>query len=1028
MIMAIRWSRVLLLLLTCVLAPANAQNAAESTDGTIEEIVVTGSRIPRDEFSSPSPIQVLDVDSARQIGIMSISEMLQRSPVANGTQIDASLNTNAGNANATEGPSAGGVGSSNISLRGLAPERTLILVNGRRMGSVGVRGAPAQPDISLIPFDMVDRVEVLTGGVSAIYGADAVAGVVNVWLRDEFDGFELSLNTEQPADKGGAVNQVSMIAGTTSEQVSIMFAAEYYDRERIITGDRDYAHCYRFAFLLESGERREDCANGFLDNMVMTEDFDDTLFYTPDGTSDSGVPNFATWQVAVPDPTVIDPAYANLGPINYIFFDRYNDQDERRASDLVGEQERISVVTTGKVSVDWWSNEEVFFETYYLNSKVFSIATTEQIFPGIPGQVPQEDVNGNIIVDASGAPVLVPNPMNPFGTLVFPVVTLESVPQTRDVEREQFRFVAGLNGDFGNSSWSYEGFYSYDRGIGFQAQPILFENHLILSTQTVRLDANGDVVCGINSAASGFDTPNPCVPLNMFADDIYIGGASGEGVFSDAEYNYLVGNRTNRTVVEQTMFGAFATGELFEIGGERVIAAALGGEYRIDEIDSQNDISGVMGLNAAENPLQEGSTTGDRDIFEVFAEINVPLLENLEIDAALRYTDEENFGSADTWRARIAYKPTDYLTISGSAGTSYRAPNLREQFLAGQGGGASSQLDPCRAREIGNAIAQVGPQDPDVQLLIGNCVAAGVPFVDSDGDGYLDQGGLGIGGTTINTRAGGNATALPETSDSYTATILFRQPWTERFDFEVALSYWSIEIENTLEEFDAGAIISECYTNIDFPNGTSPFCSRHTRFDGDDGSSGQINFIDVSFINFGLQTAKGFDLNTRLAYTFENWGLDLSWMTATTKQLELETEILSPEDRDDDVGEIGTPELKFNSTLSLRLNDWEFMMQNRYIDAGKGDTEFEYEPIFYLSSPTMAIPITFVGSVWYTDMSLTYGSDSWSVSAGVNNLFDENPPIVRSVGGQGSNRNGAVTSSGYDLIGRSYFASLQFGF
>jgi iron complex outermembrane receptor protein len=152
------------------------------------------------------------------------------------------------------------------------------------------------------------------------------------------------------------------------------------------------------------------------------------------------------------------------------------------------------------------------------------------------------------------------------------------------------------------------------------------------------------------------------------------------------------------------------------------------------------------------------------------------------------------------------------------------------------------------------------------------------------------------------------------------------------------------------------------------------------------------------------------------------------WETATTKQLELETQILSPEDRDDDVGEIGTPELKFNSTLSLRLNDWEFMMQNRYIDAGKGDTEFEYEPIFYLSSPTMAIPITFVDSVWYTDMSLTYGSDSWSVTAGVNNLFDQDPPIVRSFGGQGSNRNGAVTSSGYDLVGRSYFASLQFGF
>jgi iron complex outermembrane receptor protein len=223
---------------------ANAQDL-ESLDDEIQEIIVTGSRIPRDTFSSPSPIQRLEVDTARQIGVSSIAELLYRAPIANGAQIDASLNTGATTSNATEEPPPGGVGSSSISLRGLAPERTLVLVNSRRLGSVGVRGAPAQPDIAMIPFDMIEQVDVLTGGVSAVYGADAVAGVVNVILRNQFDGVELRMSAEQPVDRGGETRQLSLMFGASGDRTSMMFGAEYYDRERIRAVDRDFTTCLR---------------------------------------------------------------------------------------------------------------------------------------------------------------------------------------------------------------------------------------------------------------------------------------------------------------------------------------------------------------------------------------------------------------------------------------------------------------------------------------------------------------------------------------------------------------------------------------------------------------------------------------------------------------------------------------------------------------------------------------------------------------------------------------------------------------
>ena len=1002
---------------------AQGNAAADDDEDALQEIVVTGTRIHHDEYNSPSPIQRLDVDAGRQIGVTSIAELLFRSPVTNGAQIDQSLNTNALTFNATEESPPGGVGSANISLRGLGPERTLVLMNGRRLGSVGVRGAPAQPDISLIPFALVQRVEVLTEGVSAVYGADAVAGVVNVILRDDFEGLEVMASSSFPGDTGGEVGQISFLSGIKSDRGSFQFAAEIYDRKRVVTRDREWARCLRDIVQIEDGGIESVCASPFPDNLGITPL--GPVFFT-EGQSDIGVPNWSTFNALPPPdhPLVEDPA----SPARLSYIDLYNDQDERRASDLVGEIERFSLVTTGKLSVDWWANEEVYFEAFYLNSQVFSKATTEQIFPLVPGQIGQEDANGNIIVDATGAPILVDNPLNPIPADFFvPIITVDSVPQNRDVERQQSRFVLGMRGDIGDSTWGWDAFVSYDRGVGFQAQPILFEPHFLLSVHNTRIDADGDVTCdfrGVNSAPGlNIITPEPCVPLDFTNPNLYIGGPTGEGAFTDAEAAYLVGNRTNRTVVEQTMINAYATGDLFDIGGDRTVAAAFGLEYRLDEIGSQNGIVGVQGLNTAESPLQEGSTFGDRDIFEAFAEANFPLLDSLDFDTALRYTDEENFGSQTTWRARFAWRPVDYLTLSGSAGTSFRAPNLREQFLAGQGGGVAGTIDPCAAQSIAQRVLANGDMEPRTVNVTNNCALAGVQMIDQDGNGFLDTS-LMSSSVTIPTSAGGNANLLAETSESYTATVQFLQPWTDRFDLDFAISYWNIVIENTVEESDADLVVSNCYSDIDFPNLSSPFCSLHTRPANPNGFNGSINFIDVSFINIGEQTASGIDFNTRFSYSFEGPGIDLLWSTASTLYLEQEIQTFSIEDRDDNLGEIGTPEWRFTSTLSTSYRDWEFLMQNRYTGDGEQDNIQEYEERNF--SPLFSRRVAWVGSVWYTDISLTYGKQAYSVTAGISNLLDEEPPLIAIF--SGPQRNNAVTSSGYDLFGRTFFLTGKIGF
>ena len=640
-----------------VTTPVLAQDVAVGDEGEVEEITVTGSRIKRDTFSTTTPIQVLSTEQAERIGINSISELLQKATAASGEQIDAGLNTNAGQTNASEAPPDGGVGSSCINLRGLGCERTLVLVNGKRLGVSGIRGAPPQPDINMLPIGMVEGVDLLTGGLSTVYGADAVAGVVNVRLKRDFEGINVTVNSEIPNEEGGEIYQASMVAGVGNDLGNVTFGIEYSRQERVRTGDRSFSRCLRRGTSGISqamdGTRVLNCRSDFPDNWISSgysagtgDPFADGVLtmdpgwsqpnsldtflwiYTQDGGTNFGVPGFATFEYLPPTNSSTLETFPTAG--RPFFLDRFrytdtalaNDQYDRLQADLWRPYERFSLVMNGHMDLDWGNNEELYFEGYYFNRQNDIIAATEQVFPTILGSIPLVDSTNTPILDANGAVQLVDNPMNPFPFDVSPILTLDDVPQTFDTELQQIRIVTGLTGNFpGSDNWEYDVSASYDRGTGFVSQPIFLENHLFFATQNVGAVADpvtglptGEVVCSprVISSINGFLTQPTCVPADLLNPSVTGDGVTSSGRFAtQAERDYLVQNRTNRTVTDTFSLQGYVFGDLFDIPTGGTVGTAFGVEFRDDQIRSQNSAVGVLGLNAAETRCRKARPLAD---------------------------------------------------------------------------------------------------------------------------------------------------------------------------------------------------------------------------------------------------------------------------------------------------------------------------------------------------------------------------------------------------------------------------------
>jgi iron complex outermembrane receptor protein len=1090
-------------------------------------ITVTGSRIVRDTYSSISPLQVLSTENQQSIGAFDPAQILQRSEAAAGQQIDATFQGFV----LDNGP-----GSQTLNLRGLGADRTLLLVNGRRLSPAGVEGAPTVPSINLIPSTLVDRYDLLLDGASSVYGADAVAGVGNVILRKDFDGLELQANGNINPQGSGDDYVVSAAWGFNTDRAFFGIGAEYAHRDRVRLADRDFLDgCNTHYEVDQDGNIR---TIGLVDN-AQVRARTPGVSVAESACKVSGISG-RIFQPFSRFGSVYFPANGNIAnfpldprtgrPFNFgdstnalgqdldVNGDGIRDVDfqnvnvngapEELDRTLISEQDTINVFTYGEYTFPGEANITPFFEAAYTRAEISNPrAGNPQIFPSVPADNQFNPCNfvGNpdgvdcraidnafqgILPGQPNEGVLAPLSSN-FLLPTVPIAAIDGDRNNFDVTQEQYRGVLGVRGDlpFIGSTWTFEASGVYSRSEGRSSRRGIREDRLALALgldPTGDYDGDGIVDNNGNGVADDYDQgidvfsgdplfigecngaglANPdlaapdlnaesCVPVNLFAPSV-LTGAIGNFA-SQAEADYLFGQRTFDTTYEQIILNGFVTGDLFELPAGPV-GVVLGGEWREDSINSQPDLVASDGLFFGF--FSDGGATGSRWIREAFGEIDIPLLagetlaEELTINLSGRFTDDEFFGSTGTYSIKGGWRPVAPLLFKFSYGTSFRAPNLRELFLDNQSG-FNNVFDPCAVPDVA-FIPQQGGYQPDLDTrdpqTLDNCRREG-----------RDPTRVGIDAEGINTFAtpsvevtsGGTFDLDPETSRSITTGFAFEESWASGFDFSFNFNYFDIKLKDSIIEPSAQFIVNDCFTRED--NTRSPFCDR---IGVDPSTTGRRLISDVfqGFLNLDQESVRGIDLNTTFGYPVmvggETFDLTLNFIAShLIERSTLFTDDQGNIDEEDFAGEFGFPSWTGRATFNVRWEDFLFTWQTRYI----GDVEQDPDGIDPLSdafgfgpdgTDTGFIGDTCLGGgspngvvegdgifcrdVGFADewfehtASIRWDNGTIRIIAGVTNIFDTAPPLIDTNEVFGINN--IPIGNGYNLDGREFFGQLLYRF
>jgi outer membrane receptor protein involved in Fe transport len=996
--------------------PAHAQQTAQTGASTlqIEEIVVTGSRIRRPNVDSAVPVTSVSAEAFSETGTVSVGDVLNDLPAIRST-------FSTGNSTRFIGTA----GLNLLDLRGLGTSRTLVLQNGRR--HIGALEGSNEVDVNMIPTDLIERVDVVTGGSSAIYGSDAIAGVVNFVLKDDFEGAKVRAQYGSPEDPGGDSYFVSATLGTNfdNDKGNIAFAVEQAKQKQIKITDRDWSS-RRQGFVIAESPAGEPGGSDGIPDRIFVRDIRSVLL-SEGGSVIPGCSaaltgtardlrckpgsNIARVYRFRPDGTLAEADYGSTDfRPNANSTDGGDGTSLRRYGQLQPEIQRMAINALGHYTIS--DAFEPFFEAKFVRNQVEQESS------------PSFD-QGTLIVGLD----------NPFlstqaRTLLNSILPGTSATRTfsvnrnnidlgsriEDITRETYRGVVGVRGDF-NDDWNYELSLNY----GHQKKTLLsggnrVEQRFAFATDAVR-DSTGKIVCRVTVDPSARQALAPelekylaadvagCVPLNPF----------GEGAMSDAARNYVM--TQSKATGKQTQFvaGGFISGDssdLFELPAGPV-GFAVGGEYRrqtaYEEYDQLVRDGGTF-LNAI--PIFDPPSF---EVKEVYGEMNVPLLkdlpfaEELSAQGAIRYSDYKgSTGTTLAWNAGATWSPHSWVRFRGNYSVAVRAPDQSELYSSPSQNFANIN-DPCDVNYISAGTAN----------RASNCAAAGIPT------GFINQSARQ---QTQEILSGGNPNLFEEKSKATTLGFVLTPDVVPGFSFSA--DYFKITVDDVIASVTAQQIVNLCYDSTSLNNAFCQLIQRRPAgsVDAGTGESNAFYFVPggilQSSLNYAKRVSKGIDFDASYNTDIGDLGvLDLQAIATYTLDRNNYPNVVDPTFKDQILLELGDPEWSGQLSAKFKTHGFTFGYQMQYIGKMAIAPTIEATTSVQGRPPQDADYATkrWYPSVFYHDVRVGYDiNEGLNVYAGIDNVADKNPPYGVTGTGEGSGI--------YQNRGRFFYAGVNYTF
>lgn len=939
-------------LLSVAVAVACAQWAvpamAQDDEGPdIIELTVTGSRIARNVETYTGAMSIVEEDFIEAIPSYSLNDMLLKVP-AIGLQ-----GTSRNNAN-------GGRGANFTDIHNLETERTLVLMNGRRMISTIRDGSGLGVDMQGFPINMLDRVEVLADGASAIYGSDAVAGVVNVITKRDFSGIEFSGGLGSPSDDGGDTWNFGMLVGDTFDRGFFLAGVTVMDSDHVDYQDRDWSAVPILGWLdLGTGSPVPLMGSGIPpEGRYSGNDID--IIFKRDPTTGANYQDYDTFGFSGLNGSAGDGSLQSILDTGHRF--NYNDVGGGGSSliaparvingGFIGEYELDNGVTAYTEMLTQHREGTLWFTPLPLSGAAGRFTDLVRVpfsNPNIPA-----DIRAAIEADVFSA--------DPTATSFLMTYRVSDLGARKyDYDADTLKGTFGLKGDFGmgGKEWNWDAFITAGRSQLDETT----ENQVNVNNIQIALDP---ARCAIDAACPKDALGNPT--LNIF----------GLSPKSAAEKAYVLYTDQEETEYQMVHTGFLvSTNDLFTApGGAAGFAAGI--EFR-DESGSTQPSAIVTSGDSGGN--FSSPTDGSFDVWETFVELDVPLItgaamaEEVSVQTAVRYSDYDVSGSETTWKVGGRWTINEQVAFRGQVSTGFRAPNILELF-GGTNDSFTAVTDPC------NTVIQA--TNPTIAA---NCASQGVP---ADWTQPASQ---------LKVSQGGNPNLKAETSDNISFGVVLTPSFIP--NLSVAVDWYDIEIEDAISTPDPVQIITTCYESAGL---SAPECDRIGRGPGRD-----VVRFDLLLENLDRVETSGVDINSSYFVETPLGQLNFDWLVTWLDEMTETTATGAVSQRAGlvtcDVCDFTAyPEWRsyFNAGVDIDEN-WRANFTWRYIDG------MDIEDGIGVEGYTFTTP-----SISYLDAFVTYETEKTKYMVGVENIADKQPPYVPS-----SANNTAMV---YDYLGRTLFA------